>query len=183
MSQAALISRAVIELMQGSLGNVRRLPLQLFGFGVFDGQPMAAQQARATDSRYQHQFDVTVTAAKPHRATPQGNRASYRIESRSIMLRIITPLSATSDEMARLEQRQKVEQACSDAISALSYPGNLTFTVSGQQTRIVSGLLCGSEDGAGVPRFELVTEDWKKQLHISRIIGVAIVNVPQAVGN
>lgn len=183
MSQAALIRTAIIELMQGSLGNARKLPLQLFGFGVFDGQPMTAQQARAGDSRYQHQFDVTISTARPHRSTPFSTKANYRMEARQVALRVVTNLSATSDELARLEARERVEQACSDAIGALSYPGNLTFTVSGQETRITSGMLCGTEDGAGVPRYELVNEDWKRQLLISRILGVAIVNVPQAVGS
>jgi len=181
-SQAGLITRAIIELMQGSLGSVRKLPPMLFGYGVFDGQPNAAQQARAMDSRYRHQFDVQLSSTRPHKATPFSNKANYRIDARVITLRVVTSLSVTSDEMARLEQRERVEQACSDAISALSYPGNLLFTVSGQATRIASGLLCGAEDGSGVPRYELVNEDWKKQLHISRITGVAIVNVPQAVG-
>lgn len=169
--------------MQGSLGTVRKLPLQLFGFGVFDGQPMTAQQARAASPQYQHQFDVTVGSSRPHKATPFSNKANYRIEARAVSLRVVTSLSVTSDELARLEQREKVEQACSDAIGALSYPGNLLFTVNGEATRIVSGMLCGADDGLGVPRYELVSEDWKRQLHTARIQGVAIINVAQATGS
>lgn len=180
-SQAALIRTALIELMEGSLGLVRRLPPGLFQFGVFDGQPTAAQQARAMDSRYQHQFDVLVSGARPHKSTPLSTKASYRTEARQVQLRITTHLSTTADQMARLEQREKIEQACADAIGVLSYPGNLSATRAGRATHVISGVLVGAEDGSGWPRYEVMSEDWKKQLHVCRISGVAIVTVAQAV--
>ena len=181
MSQASLLRASIIDLMQGSLGSVRRLPLGLFGFGVFDGQPNAAQQARSMDPRYQHQFDVVVGSAKPHKATPLSTKASYRVEARAITIRVYTHLSTTADQAARLEQREKIEQACADAIGVLSYPGNLERTAGGYATDIVSGVLVGGDDGSGWPKYEQVTEDWKKQLHTCRIVGVAIVRVAQAV--
>lgn len=180
-SQATLVRTAIVQLLEGSLGGVRKLPMGLFSFGVFDGQPAAAQQTRALDPRYQHQFDVLVNSARPHKATPLSTKASYRIESRAIVIRIVTHLSTSADELARLEQRERIEQACTDAVSVLAYPGNLATTVAGEATMITSGVLCGAEDGSGWPRYEVVSEDWKRQLHTSRILGVAIVNVAQAV--
>jgi hypothetical protein len=181
MSQASALRRVIIEAMEGSLGSTRTLPFGLFGFGVFEGQNMPAQQSRSMDVRYQHQFDVVIGQSRPHRATPQSMKASYRIEARQVQIRIVTHLSTAADEMARLEQREKIEQAASDAISVLAYPGNLLTTVAGEATQIASGMLVGAEDGSGWPRYELVSEDWKKQLHTARIVGVAIVNVAQAV--
>lgn len=180
-SQATLIRTAIVQTMEGSLGSVRKLPMGLFGFGVFEGQPVAAQQARAMDVRYRHQFDVVIGQSRPHRATPLSTKASYRIEARSITLRIVTHLSTTADELARLEQRERIEQAVSDAVGVLSYPNNLLATVAGHATGITSGMLVGGDDGTGWPRYEVVSEDWKRQLHTCRILGVAIVNVAQAV--
>lgn len=181
MSQAALIRTALVQLMEGSLGSVRKLPMGLFGFGVFEGQPSAAQQARASDVRYQHQFDVIIGQARPHKATPLSTKASYRIEARAVSIRIVTRLATSADEPSRLEQRERIEQAVSDATGALSYPGNLLTTVAGEATGITSGMLVGVDDGTGWPRYEVISEDWKKQLHTCRILGVAIVNVAQAV--
>lgn len=175
----AAIRTAVIELMQGSLGSTRKLSANVFQFGAFDGQPLAAQQTHSMDSRYRHRFDVQFGSARPHKATPISTKANYRIEARAVTIRVSTHLASSADESARVASRDLAEQDCSDAIGVLSYPGNLTATSAAVATSITSGMLVGSDDGQGIPRWELVSEDWKSQLLVSRILGVAIVNVSQ----
>lgn len=175
----AAIRTAIAELMQGTLGSTRKLTANVFMFGVFDGQPLAAQQAQSMDSRYRHRFDVQVSSARPHKATPISSKANYRIEARAVTIRVSTHLASSADESARTAARDLAEQDCSDAIGVLSYPGNLTVTSAAAATGITSGMLVGSDDGQGVPRWEFVSEDWKSQLLVSRIMGVAIVNVSQ----
>lgn len=177
----AAIRTALIELMQGQLGAVRVLTPGVFQFGVFEGQPIAAQQAQSMDSRYRHRFDVIVNSAKPHKASPISAKANYRIEARAVTVRISTHLASSADQTARIAARDQLEQDCSDAIGVLSYPGNLRATSAAVVTDITSGMLVGAEDGQGIPRWEVVAEDWKRQLLVSRILGIAIVNVSQAV--
>ena len=178
----AAIRQAIIEVMQGQGGAVRTLDDDVFGFGVFDGQPIQAQQARTIDqAAFRHQFDVTISTARPHKATPISTKANYRIEARSVVITIVTHFSSTADATARLAVRDALEQDVSDAIGVLSYPGNLTQTQAAAPTNIASGMLIGAEDGVGIPRWEMTAEDWKRQLYRSRILGVAIINVAQAV--
>jgi hypothetical protein len=181
MTQAGFIRTAIIELMEGDLGSARKLTADVFKFGAFEGQPVGAQQAHTIESTYTHRFDVQLGASRPHKSTPQSTKASYRIEARPVTIRVFTHLSSSADEDARLDIRETIEQNCSDAIGVLAYPGNLTQTVAGDLTGLASGMLCGAEDGSGVPRLEQVSEDWKKQLHVCRIVGTAIVSVAQPV--
>lgn len=165
---ATTIRDSIILLMEFGMPQV-----DVFKFGVFDGQPVAAQQAMAMEQPYQHRFDVQVSSAKPHRATPISTKASYRVESRSVTIRIYTHLNASSDQAARIAARARVEENCDIAISRLCYPGLL------YAPEIVSGMMCGAEDGSGFPRWEEVSEDWKRQLHLSRILGTIIVSTPR----
>ena len=178
----ASIRQAIIEVMQGQGGAGRTLQNNVFGFGVFDGQPIQAQQARTINqASYRHQFDVQVSASRPHKATPQSTKANYRIEARSVVIRLWTHFASSAEESTRKSVRDTLEQDASDAIGVLCYPGNLTQTAGSVATNITSGMLCGAEDGSGWPRWELITEDWKRQLYSSRILGVAIINVAQVV--
>ncbi len=176
---AAAIRQSIKEVMQGQAGEVRTVDSSKFGYGVFDGQPTAAQQARAIqDADKTHRFDIKLGSYELQAASPLSSNAPTRNIRVPITIGVWTTLRSTAQEAERDEQRDAITADADEAIQALSYRGNLTQDSALRQTNIVSGLLQGP-DGKGPPRWRLVSEDWKAHLLRSEITASAIVVVTQ----
>jgi len=178
--QSAAIRTAITELLRGSIGSVRIVPMNLFEPGVFTGQPKVAQQSKAIDHRFVHRFDLVITGLGRNAATPQSVKSSYRIEQYSVIVNITTRLKAVTLDAEREEQRARVMGDSDVAVQALNYPNNLLATNGAQLTGIVSGMLKGAGDLSS-PVWELVEENWEQHLLRSRIVAEATVIQQQAV--
>lgn len=181
MSWAEVIYCAVRELMEGTLGDVRVVPMMLFGFGAFRGIPDTAAQALVHDARYGHRFDVVLGRSRGHASTPLSIKASARRVALELEIGIWTRLSSTAEDDERQRQRIAAADAGELAIQALMYPGNLDATSTGRATGIVSGMLHGDGGPPNAPRWEVFEENWQTQILRSRIIASAIVTIPQPI--
>lgn len=152
----------------------------MFESGAVAGQTVPAQQTKTRDSRFLHRFDVLVRKQSPNAATPLSVKASYRISDFDITISIWTKLKAVTLLDSKEEQRAQIEGDADVALQALNYPGNLTFTLDGRDTGIISGMLLGTE-GLGTPVWETVEEDWKQLILRSQITAVAKVKITQPV--
>lgn len=178
--QSRAIRTAVKELLHGSIGTTRVVPPGLFEYGVFTGQAIGAQKARALDLRFRHRFDVTLRTVGSSVATPLSVKSSYRLSVMRIEILVTTKLPSQVVEAMRDDARSQVEGDCDVAIQALNYPHNLLTTHDAEETGIISGMFRGP-DGLSTPTWELLEENWEQQLLRSRIIGDADVMQTQAV--
>lgn len=180
---ATRIRGSIKALLDGTTGSVRTVATTVFGYGTFEGQPIAAQQSRAIQQVTKaHRFDIKLGAIVPHASTPMSIKSSYRIARVPITIDILTTLKSTGQENERDTQRDAIADAADTAIQALSYPGNLLTapaTPTALATGIVSGLLLGP-DGKGPPQWRVISEDWKAHLLRSAITASAIVVIDQA---
>jgi hypothetical protein len=177
-TQTLRIRTAITEVLRGSSGSVRIVPAGMFEGGVTAGHTVPGQQAKTLDHRFTHRFDVSVTKQAPNAATPISVKASYRLAEFSITVNFWTKLKATVLEADRELQRALIEGDIDVAIQALNYPGNLEFTLDGESTGIISGMLLGP-DSVGTPVWELVEEDWKQHILRSRVTAAAKVKIVQ----
>ncbi len=177
---SAAIRTSIKELLQGSIGTTRTVSSGKFRYGVFEGQPLGAQQAKAINTSYTSRFDIKLRQMVDHGATPMSIKSSFSVARFSIEIPIVTTLRSTAQETERDTDLALVASDCDVAIQALCYPGNLTQTSAAVATGIVSGLMVGPE-GTGRPHWESVEEDWENHLLRSRISGSVSVVISQAV--
>lgn len=174
------IASAVEDLLEGTLGTTRTVGTTVFGFGTFEGLAMSAQQARTIQTATRrHRFDVRVLDIVPHKSTPISIKSSHRNVRVSIWIDIATTLKSVAQESDRKSQRAAIANDADTALQALTYPGNLTLDGSGNATNIISGMLMGP-DGAGLPTWSVISEDWKTHMLKSSIKASAVVVVTQA---
>jgi hypothetical protein len=176
---AEAIFNAITEALNGTLTSTRGVDKNAMGSGVFDGQPVQAQQARARNTGKAHWFDVRMLGQLRHGSTPASINGSYRNVLVPVEVTITTTLKTTAQDSDRMAQRAAAASVADDAVQALTYPGNLTTDAAGTATGIVSGMLFGP-DGTGLPQWSVTAEDWDLQLHRSVIRGGAVVVVTQA---
>jgi hypothetical protein len=178
---AAAIVNAIVEALDGTMNSTRDVDAAALGGGVFEGQPVQAQQSRAIQTAdKRHRFDVRLMGQQRHASSPASIKASHRTALVPVQIDITTTLKTTAQESERFAQRASVASDADDAIQALTYPGNLTTDDADTATGIVSGMLFGP-DGSGQPQWSVVSEDWSRHLLKSVIRGSAIVVVAQAV--
>jgi len=176
-----VIANAVIALLEGVTGIVRRVPPDMFKFGAFEGQPEAALKAFAVDTRYAHRFDVILGDWDAHGSTPLSNTGPYRNTRLPITIDIWTALRSTSQAEARRAQRELIQADANTAVQALMYRNNLNTDANGTETGIISGLLMGPDASGLHPKWSTVNEDWIAQIHRSQIVGTALVKIHQNV--
>jgi hypothetical protein len=176
---AARIRTAVRELLEGTIGTTRAVTSGVFRYGVFDGQPLQAQQAKTAITTYTHRFDVLIKSLSRHAATPSSNNASHRIARCAVEIPIWSHLKSTAQESERAEQREKIENDCDLAMQALCYRNNLAATSAAAATGIISGMLLGA-DGSGYPTWTVVDENWQRHMLRSVIRASAALVITQA---
>lgn len=177
---ATAIRSAIKSLLEGDIGVIRTLSPNTFKYGVFDGQPLAAQKAKVNDPLYSHRFDCRIGGQRMHSSTPISAKSSYKTVAVPVTIDIFTGLQSTALDDRRDDQRNAIENDIQLAVQALEYPGNLSLDSDGNATGIVSGILMGAL-GFGHPTTEVVSEDWKNLIHKSRISGAVVVVVDQRV--
>lgn len=176
------IRNAIRDVLEGTdTRGFRKMVPDVFKYGAFDGNNDRSNHALTLDIRYQHRFDVVLGPLRQNGSSPMSNKGPARHSTIDITVEIWTRLGSTVNVEERDLQRERVEQNAELAIQALAYPGNLTTSLDGLPTGIVSGLLSGRDNNA-TPTWEVVTEDWTKQIHRSRISAAAIVVVGQFTG-
>lgn len=177
---AAAIRTAITELLEGTIGTTRTVTANKFKSGAFEGQPIAATQAKTAITTYNHRFDVRILSLRgKHGASPMSIKASHRIERATIEIPLWSHLASTVQDSSRATQREEIENECDMAIQALCYPGNLTQTSAAVTTGIVSGLLVGP-DGSGVPTWTVIEENWQRHMLRSVIRASASLIITQA---
>lgn len=171
---AANIETAIVEVLEGSGGSVRTMTIGRFAYGVFDGQPLQAQQGKAIQtSSAQHRFDVALVKLNDHESTSIGSNSNRRVAELAIRIDIFTHLKTTIQQTDRRATRAMVQSDADSAIQALGRANNLSTTVAGLPTNIASGMLLDLE-------WSIDEEDWKSQILRSHINAKAIVSVVQA---
>lgn len=148
---ADAVVQAVREVATGAKGYGRVVPVDRIEEGVFEGLPDSSAALRslvrtAVDVRMPR--TVRTGAVGPQTA----NREVLAVE---LDLRLTHAVMHEVDEDGRHEVRAA---AAEDAVlirRALGVPGQLTTTLAGAPTGIVSGLLLEREPG-----WEIVREDW-----------------------
>jgi hypothetical protein len=178
-SPSAIVG-AIRSLLLGEIGSIRTVAANVFAYGTFEGQAPGATRARSVDPQYGSRFDVRLGSLRTHPATPISAKASMKLSTLPVTIDIVTRFSAASNELARDLQRQAANSRGHEALQALEYPGNLSRDGEGTATGIVSGMLLGP-DGTGHPSWEVVSEDWQRLHHMSRISGGLVVIVDQSV--
>lgn len=174
--QAANIRQTIIDVLESSVGNLQ-IDAGKFAFGVFEGQPTGAQQAKAVQSAVAaHRFDVVLSPLRNSDATNVAVNAVRRICELDITIPIWTHVKTTAQEDERKTILASIESDCEDAIQVLAHPSNLTESAAAGATNIVSGMMLGP-GGQGAPQYRTVDADWKTQLVKSEIVGTLIVTV------
>lgn len=180
-SQFAAIYTSIIEVARGTKqGNGLSVPPNMFEFGAFEGQDEMAIEVLAQEVLFGHRFDVRMPNVEPHASTPLSVRGPFRNVVIEVQIDVWSRLASTAEEYERLEQRVAVRGDCETLMQALNRPGNLTETLDGEATGIMSGVMVGL-DGAVSPRWELVREDWGKHYARSVIVGALYAQITKPI--
>lgn len=165
---------AIIELLEGTLPS-DFVSAGLFAYGVFDGQPLQAQQAAAVQTGIAtHRFDVRFTANTDHVSTPS-RRGSKRLLTLGVSVAMWTHVATTAQEADRSTVLADIGDDAAAAMRALGFPHAIEATDDDAATGIVGGLLHGP-GGNGFPRWRVVDADWNAQLIRSEIVGSLIID-------
>ncbi len=143
---AAAIRTAVAELLEGTIGSVRTVPAGTFLRGVFPGQPMQSQRAKAIQtSTARHYFDVRLGPLRNNPSTPVGRIGTYELNDLDITITVTSKIAPVNMLTQRDTDLALIASDCKLAVKTLSYPHNLTATDAGVATSIVGGCLLGPE--------------------------------------
>lgn len=156
---AAAIRLSIVELMEGSIGT-DPLASGLFKLGVFAGQKPDATASRLRQSSVgTHWFDVRLGIGSRSAASNVASGNPRRLLNLDVTIDVRTQLLTEVQASERDSTLAVIASDCSDAILALSTPGNIATTADGNGTGIVGGRI-GGANGRGRPSWRLVAEDW-----------------------
>lgn len=173
---SANIRQAIIDVLESNVGTLQ-IDAGKFAFGVFDGQPTAAQQAKAVQTTIAtHRFDVELGQLRNNEASTVGVNSTRRIADLDVRIPIWTHVGTTAQETERKAILATIASDCESAIQVLGHPSNLAQSAAAGETNIVSGMMLGPS-GNGTPEYRAVSADWQKQLVQSEIVGTLIVTV------
>lgn len=170
------IRRAITELLQGEIGEIRK-PLQgVFKYGTFSGQPLPAEQAHALQDHFgTHWFGMRFGRHRPSPASPSSAMGSHRHVEVPITVDVTTHLASTVEEDERDSVADAVQGDLELAGQALGMPGNLLADSESNATGIVDGCAL-REPEVSEPQF-----DWEQQLARTRIEATFLVTIGQEV--
>lgn len=166
------ITTAIEEVLLGSLGVTRTIPVGTFKKGGHEGRASGAQQTLANvNARYVVRFP----GGSLHEASPISHNASARLENLDVEIDLMYSFGSEVLESQRTAVLNTMHNDRDTAWQALSKPGNLNETVAMAATNIVGGALLG-------PYSYTLEEDWEEQMATMTLVSRAIVNISQAVG-
>ncbi len=172
---------AIRELLEGTLSSAT-VTAGMFGYGVFEGQPIQATQAMAVQTAIAtHRFDVQFTAFSNH-ATTHARRGSRRLVTAAVTIPMWTHVATTAQATDRSAVLAAIGEDMAAGMRALGYPNALEATSDDDATTIVGGLLHGP-GGAGFPQWRVVNADWNAQLVRSEIVGSLILDATVTLAN
>jgi hypothetical protein len=178
---SANIQTAIIELLEGTIGSIRTITAARLKYGVFNGQPDAAKQARLLqETTGAYWFDIEFDAHERHAGTPLSIRDSTAILKQDITIRIYKHLDSSVQESNRRADNAAIQTLMDDVVQVITFPSNLTQTAAAGATGIISGLLTGP-GGAGHPRMTAPTFDWVNQILEGSVQAAALIEITQAV--
>lgn len=166
------IRTAIREVLEGTIGSVRTVPVGTFSRGAQDGRSVTSRQAQTLINP---RYDVRLDRMTQHPATPVGAIGSYRLDELAVTVLIAWKLSSTILDDQRDAVRNDVMDALDTAWQALARPGNLDQTAGAVSTNIISGCLIGLE------AMEIIEENWDEHQLAAQISATCIVKVTQAV--
>jgi len=169
---------AIKERLCGELGGTRRMIPGTVEDGVFDGQPLGAEQAAALQVP---RFGVAIDGFRNHGATPISNIGSSRLVEIDITITFSYRLPITVDHDARDEVLAQMATDGDAAVQSLSYPDALLYTAAGQNTSLVGGILWGPRGSTGMPQWQRIDEDWDAGIAHSEITASGVIDVAQTV--
>ncbi len=168
---AANIRDAIIELLDGTTSSIRAVTSATFAFGVFAGQPVAAQEALVTDTATgTHRFDVEFGPLTDHISTPSPSAATSRLARLQVSIPVWTKVATTVEESERRSRLAAIRDDCETAMQALGFPGNLRQTAAAGATNLAGGMMSGLA-------WRIESEQWDRNLIISRIECECLVTI------
>lgn len=195
---ALQILTALVQVMQGQLGTVRRLSPGIFSSASFisfgsDAEKKQQVAAAVLKSGARNAFEIEATPVGDNDASAPGPTYDKRIVNLAVLIRVLkaTGQSACSCDVAfgkpqniamvaeRIAAQARLMSDLEKAAEALSGPGNMRLTQAGESTRIVDLML--GPTGTGTPLYTIDRPiNWDAMFIEGRITGRLIVEIEQA---
>lgn len=177
--------QAITQLLEGTIGATRTVSSGVFLHGAHRNQSEQARQAKTLDSATaSHFFDVELSPARSHEATPlsPSNSRLIEIDVRIPIWSRGTPDIEHAGILAALSTRNTLKSTLranmDTAVLALTWAGNLAQNAAAQATGIVSGRMFG-QNGTDPERLP-VEDDQEQNVLMSEITGRVIVSTTEA---
>jgi hypothetical protein len=171
------IRSVIADVLEGNLGAVR-VPPGVFQRGAFRAMPIEKQRTIVKGCGARHMFDVRLANSSIHSSSPGSNLGSHEYRLREVVIECLTHKRTTLTDDDRTQILDYVDADGDEAVQALSDPGALEFTLAGEQTIVVSGVMMGP-NGEGTPACPTADEAWAEDLVRWSIVGTLVLNIPQ----
>lgn len=174
---ATEILTAVREAVEEAAGSVRIITADTYRPGAHEA---LGEDAASTQSLVKPRAEARFTSIGPHGARPpeQGSFTLYALELEVTVTRFLGTEHMIIDDV-RTALRAVAAQDASRLAQALGWPGNLTTTVAGAPTGLVSGML--RHTGSEIGDLEMVEGQNGRIVTVHSFTGVAQVQMTPAV--
>lgn len=181
--QLQAISDAIVEVIEGTIGKVRKVPQGTFKLGEIIDYPLEHQQAVARDTAWApNRFDLECIRIADNRDTPESALSDMRIADVTFRIEFIRyVLHRRTIENGVSRDNKLTMQAEIDAVvQALGDPhagGSLETTSDARETDVVGGCVSAFE----FPQQQRIAHDLATHLMRTEMTITAIVQVAQEI--
>ena len=181
--QLQAINDAIVEVIEGTIGKVRRVPQGKFKWAELIDHPLEKQQAEARDTSWgANRFDLEVIRIADNGSTPESALSDMRIADVAFRIEFIRYVlhRRTIVKGVSRDEKLTMQSELDAVVQALGDPhagGSLEFTSDARDPGIVGGCVSAFE----FPQQQRVGHDVANHLMRSEMTITAIVQVAQRI--